>query len=139
MKIHTSINVFVLAALLTLLSLVCYAAERHTAPVSASIKATARVVASQGLAVFPSDLSFANVPGYHGRWLWITGDDNLQVQVTADGREVESRLVGGKSEKAALTVLERHYHSGLVRRQLQVESFPAGVSDCTITIVNTAN
>ena len=139
MKIRTSKNLSVLAALLMLSSLAGYASDRPAASVSASIQATARVVASQGIAASRSDVSFSTASDHHDRWLWITEDENLQVQVMADGLEVESCLVESENEQAGLTALARHRYHGLVRRQLQVDSLPMDISCCTITVVNTAN
>ncbi len=71
--------------------------------------------------------------------LWISDRDNLQIQVEADGQALGSRVLDDEFDQSEVPALERHRHNGLTRHRLEIDSLPAGVASCTVTIVNPTN
>ena len=138
MKTRTLINT-VIAAAIFLPGWNSVRAVERQGSVSASIQATARVVPSLGLAVSPIEISTPELEDDHDWWLWISDNEDLQVQVQTDGLRGTAPVLIDASDLSDLSILERHRHNGLKRHRLQIGSPAEGVTTFTVTIVNPAN
>ena len=137
MKRTTPVNLLIFVTLVWLPLVSAYSGSGGSA--SAVIQATARVVPSLGVSNATDKRPMVENSEGVDLSLWMTESDNLQVQVEADGRRLNFRMMADESTLASPTVLDRHRYRAQVRQLLQIDTLPLDAHACTITIVDPAN